>query len=287
MNILELTGVVFSGALLAGLIGSLTGLGGGIIITPLLTLVLGVDIHYAIGAALVSVIATSCGAASAYVKEGLSNIRLGMFMEVATTTGALIGASLALRVSTAAIAELFGAVLLYSAAASLWPRAKSAATDSADRCCDEPRVGFQLSNCEWNRRLPCPPHSRGDQRDARRWNVIRSPRDRIGRIQSNRLRQDYEGPVQSLNDHEQFHDRGDCRGKRRFVPAARLHRSWPRNARCTGRTLWIVLRGSCAARHENQCTETCICNRDRGARDRNDFSRTEGSNLTCDILKPP
>ena len=131
MNILELTGVVFGGALLAGLIGSLTGLGGGIIITPLLTLVLGVNIHYAIGAALVSVIATSCGAASAYVKEGLSNIRLGMFMEVATTTGALIGASLALRVSTAAIAELFGAVLLYSAAASLWPRAKSAATESA------------------------------------------------------------------------------------------------------------------------------------------------------------
>jgi uncharacterized membrane protein YfcA len=132
MNILELTSVVFGGALLAGLIGSLTGLGGGIIITPLLTLVLGVDIHYAIGAALVSVIATSCGAASAYVREGYSNIRLGMFMEVATTTGALIGASLALRISTAAIAELFGAVLLYSAAASVWPRAKSAAADSAD-----------------------------------------------------------------------------------------------------------------------------------------------------------
>ena len=132
MNILELTGVVFGGALLAGLIGSLTGLGGGLIITPLLTVVLGVDIHYAIGAALVSVIATSCGAASAYVKEGFSNIRLGMFMEVATTTGALIGAWLALRVSTAAIAELFGVVLLYSAGASLWPRAKSAATESAD-----------------------------------------------------------------------------------------------------------------------------------------------------------
>jgi uncharacterized membrane protein YfcA len=84
MNILELTGVAFGGALLAGLIGSLTGLGGGIIITPLPSVVLGVDIHYAIGAALVSVIATSCGAASAYVKEGFSNIRLGLFMEVAT-----------------------------------------------------------------------------------------------------------------------------------------------------------------------------------------------------------
>jgi hypothetical protein len=132
VNILQLTGVVFCGALLAGLIGSLTGLGGGIIITPLLTLVLGVDIHYAIGTALVSVIATSCGAASAYVREGLSNIRLGMFMEVATTTGALVGASLALRVSAAAISELFGAVLLYSAAASVWPSAKSAGADGAD-----------------------------------------------------------------------------------------------------------------------------------------------------------
>jgi uncharacterized membrane protein YfcA len=73
MNIFELTGIVFGGALLAGLIGSLTGLGGGIIITPLLTVVLGVDIHYANGAALVSVIATSCGAASAYVREVLEH----------------------------------------------------------------------------------------------------------------------------------------------------------------------------------------------------------------------
>jgi len=132
MNTLELTGVVFAGAVLAGLVGSLTGLGGGIIITPLLTLVLGVDVRYAIGAALVSVIATSCGAASAYVKEGFSNIRLGMFMEMATTTGAVLGAWLALRVSTAVIAEVFGAVLLFSAAASLRPSSNAEAVDSAD-----------------------------------------------------------------------------------------------------------------------------------------------------------
>jgi uncharacterized membrane protein YfcA len=132
MNTLEMTGVVFAGAVLAGFIGSLTGLGGGIIITPLLTLLLGVDIRYAIGAALVSVIATSCGAASAYVKEGFSNIRLGMFMEMATTTGAVLGAWLALRVSTAAIAEVFGAVLLSSAAASFRPSANTEAVDGAD-----------------------------------------------------------------------------------------------------------------------------------------------------------
>ena len=115
MTILELTAAVFGGSVLAGLVGSLTGLGGGIIVTPLLALVLGVDIHYAIGAALVSVIATSSGAAAAYVKEGLSNIRIGMFMEIATTIGAVAGASLALHIPTNAIAVIFGVVLLYSA----------------------------------------------------------------------------------------------------------------------------------------------------------------------------
>jgi uncharacterized membrane protein YfcA len=132
MTVLELTAAVFCGSLLAGFVGSLTGLGGGIVITPLLTLLLGVDIHYAIGAALVSVIATSCGAASAYVKEGFSNIRLGMFMEVATTTGAVLGASLALRMSITVIALVFGLVLLYSAASSLWPRATTEVSAPAD-----------------------------------------------------------------------------------------------------------------------------------------------------------
>jgi uncharacterized protein len=119
LTILNLTVTVFCGGLLAGLVGSLTGLGGGIIVTPLLTLLLGVDIHYAIGAALISVIATSSGAAAAYVKEGFSNVRLGMLMEIATTTGAVLGAFLALRVSTTAIAVIFGLALLYSAYASL------------------------------------------------------------------------------------------------------------------------------------------------------------------------
>lgn len=75
----------------------------------------GVDIRYAIGASLVSVIATSSGAASAYVKEGYTNLRLGMFLEVATTGGAIVGAIVAGMVSTRAIAIVFGIVLLYSA----------------------------------------------------------------------------------------------------------------------------------------------------------------------------
>ena len=120
-GLLEFTLVIAAGSVLAGLLGSLTGLGGGVIIVPLLTLVFHVDIRYAIGASLVSVIATSSGAAAAYLKEGFSNIRVGMFLEVATTLGALCGASLATRIPTAAIAIVFGVVLLYSAWTSIKP----------------------------------------------------------------------------------------------------------------------------------------------------------------------
>ena len=118
---LEFTLLIAAGSFLAGLLGSLTGLGGGVIIVPLLTLVFGVDIRYAIGASLVSVIATSSGAAAAFLKEGFSNIRVGMFLEVATTVGALCGAYLATRIPTAAIAIIFGIVLLYSAWTSIKP----------------------------------------------------------------------------------------------------------------------------------------------------------------------
>src|SRR5882757_3516671 len=96
MTILVFSVILFSGALLAGLLGSLTGLGGGVVLIPLLTLVFKVDIHYAIGTSLISVIATSSGAAAAYVKEGITNIRIGMFLEVATTLGAITGAFIAI-----------------------------------------------------------------------------------------------------------------------------------------------------------------------------------------------
>ena len=118
MNVLEFTLLVACGSLTAGLIGSLTGLGGGVVIVPMLTLLFKVDIHYAIGASLVSVIATSSGAAAAYVKEGYASLRIGMFLEMATVAGALVGASLVHVVPTAAIAVIFGLVLLVSAAFS-------------------------------------------------------------------------------------------------------------------------------------------------------------------------
>jgi uncharacterized protein len=115
MNNLEFSALVGACSLLAGFLGALTGLGGGVVLVPLLTVLFHVDIRYAIGASLVSVIATSSGAAAAYVKEGFTNIRIGMFLEIATTLGALLGAYVALLVPTTAIAVVFGAVLLYSA----------------------------------------------------------------------------------------------------------------------------------------------------------------------------
>jgi uncharacterized membrane protein YfcA len=118
MSVLLFTSLLFGTSILAGLLGALTGLGGGVVIVPVLTLLFKVDIRYAIGASLVSVIATSSGAAVAYVREGLSNIRIGMFLEVATTLGALLGAYLTARISSHWIAIVFGIVLLYSALAS-------------------------------------------------------------------------------------------------------------------------------------------------------------------------
>lgn len=119
MSSFELTLLVAMGSLIAGFLGALTGLGGGVVVVPLLTLAFHVDIHYAIGAALVSVIATSSGAAAAYVREGYSNIRVGMFLEIATTAGALAGAALVLYLHASVIAVIFGVVLMYSAYASV------------------------------------------------------------------------------------------------------------------------------------------------------------------------
>lgn len=122
MTVLEFSLVVAAGSLIAGFLGALTGLGGGVVLVPMLTVLLGVDIRYAIGASLVSVIATSSGAAAAYVKEGFSNIRIGMFLEIATTIGALVGATLATHIPASAIAIVFGLVLIGSAYLSRKPR---------------------------------------------------------------------------------------------------------------------------------------------------------------------
>ena len=115
MTLEEFTFVLLIGAILAGFLGSLTGLGGGVVVIPLLTLGFGIDMRYAIGTALVTSIASSSGAAAAYIKEGITNVRIGMFLEIATTTGAVIGAIIAMYLDKKYIAIIFGCVLIFSA----------------------------------------------------------------------------------------------------------------------------------------------------------------------------
>jgi len=124
MTLFAFSGLLFLGSLFAGLLGALTGLGGGVVLVPLLTLGFHVDIRYAIGVSLISVIATSSGAAAAYVREGFSSVRIGMFLEMATTLGAIVGAYLATVIHTQLLAIIFGLVLIYSALVS-WRQAQN------------------------------------------------------------------------------------------------------------------------------------------------------------------
>lgn len=116
MTILAFTLILLAASYCAGLLGSLTGLGGGVVVIPVLTLCFGVDFHYAVGAALVASIATSSGSGSAYVKEGVTNIRLGMFLEIATSIGAVCGAAVAIYLNSNTIAIIYGGVLVLTAA---------------------------------------------------------------------------------------------------------------------------------------------------------------------------
>ncbi len=126
MDTLAFSTTMAGAAFAAGFLGSLTGLGGGVVIVPLLTIVFGADIHYAIGTSMVSVIATSSGAAAAYVKEGFTNLRIGMLLEVATTFGALVGAWLVGIIPANVIAVIFGLVLIQSAYLASRPRSDRA-----------------------------------------------------------------------------------------------------------------------------------------------------------------
>src|SRR5512141_1475511 len=114
--------IVFLVSITAGFLGSLLGLGGGLIVVPALTLLLGVDIRLAIGASIISVIATSSGAAAAYVRDHLANLRVAMFLELGTTAGAICGAWLAGRLHPRWLFILFGTILGYSALAMLRAR---------------------------------------------------------------------------------------------------------------------------------------------------------------------
>jgi uncharacterized membrane protein YfcA len=115
LTILVFSFLLLGTSVIAGLVGALTGLGGGVVLIPVLVLLFHIDIHYAMGASLISVIATSSGAASAYLKEGYTNIRIGMFLETGAVIGAFIGAILVAFISKTFIAILFALVLFVSA----------------------------------------------------------------------------------------------------------------------------------------------------------------------------
>lgn len=120
------------GAVLAGFIGALTGLGGGVVLTPLLTLVFGVDFHYAAGASLICVIATSAGAGASFSQGGFTNVRVGLVLLGATVAGAVVGALIAGHAGTRALTLIFGVVLIASALLSLRGR-RGAPVASSDR----------------------------------------------------------------------------------------------------------------------------------------------------------
>jgi len=132
MTQLEFAALASAGSLFAGFLGSLTGLGGGVVIVPMLVLGFHVDVHYAVGASLISVIGTSAGAQAAHGREGFSNTRIGLFLEIATTMGAICGAFLSTSMPTKWIAIIFGLVLLYSAWSSMQTKKQADASRPPD-----------------------------------------------------------------------------------------------------------------------------------------------------------
>src|SRR5207245_7297256 len=104
--------VIFLVSIIAGFIGALFGLGGGVLIIPFLTLVEGVPVPLAVGASIVSVAATSSSSAATYVQDHLTNLRLGMFLEIGTVAGAMNGAFVAVFLAVSVLFVLFGLIVL-------------------------------------------------------------------------------------------------------------------------------------------------------------------------------
>ena len=132
VDLLAVLAALFVAAVAAGLAGSFLGIGGGIFLIPFMTLVLGVDIRVATATSLVGVIATSSGAASVYVRDHLTNLRLGMLLEVGTTLGAITGALVELLVPQAGLFVVFGVVMFYAATRMARPEAVLPATAASE-----------------------------------------------------------------------------------------------------------------------------------------------------------
>ena len=114
MFIVEFVLLMFLVSIFAGIFGSIVGLGGGVVVIPVLTILLGVNIHFAIGASIVAIIGTSSGSASTYVRDKVTNLRVGMFLELASTSGAITGAAIAAYTNSEALEAIFGSILLVS-----------------------------------------------------------------------------------------------------------------------------------------------------------------------------
>ncbi len=112
MLVFEFILLIFLVSILAGVFGAIVGLGGGVVIVPVLTILFGVDIHFAIGASIVAIIGTSSGAASTYVRDKMTNLRVGMFLELGSTAGAITGAAIAAYTNSVALKIVFGVILL-------------------------------------------------------------------------------------------------------------------------------------------------------------------------------
>ena len=114
MFVVEFVLLMFFVSIFAGVFGSIVGLGGGVVVIPVLTIIFGVDIHFAIGASIVAIIGTSSGSASTYVRDKVTNLRVGMFLELASTSGAIVGAAVAAYTNAPALEAIFGVILLAS-----------------------------------------------------------------------------------------------------------------------------------------------------------------------------
>jgi len=207
-------------ATVAGVLGAILGLGGGILLVPLLTLFFGVSLPYAMGASIVSVIATSCGAAAGHLSSGLANLRLGLFLATATVSGALLGAGLVGVMPARALQILFGLALGYSAFTTL----RRLHVEVAESMTVDPfaqRFGldgvYHDRAVGRGRRLPrraSGPRHRGD---VRRRRALGPARHRQRRLQGARDGHVHAAADEGLDGHQQLHDRSHGGRQRRRV----------------------------------------------------------------------
>ena len=220
MTPLQFTLITLVASVFAGLFGSLLGLGGGVIITPVLTLFLGVDIKYAIGASIISVIATSSGSAAAYVKEHMTNLRVAMLLEVGTTAGALTGAFLAGVLNPRYLFVIFGLILGYSSLMMFRKRKDDGSPVPPDKWADALRLHDHYYDYheQARDRVPGDADARGIGVDVCGGRGLGAAGDRIGIAESTGARFGDAPADQSFDRNKQLHDgrHGRSVGRRLF-----------------------------------------------------------------------